>query len=76
MIKKEVSILCAARIERGLSIEDAAKSLNVAVSTLYGWENGNRSPNKRKMLDISRLYGKNIMELFFADNLDKPKNTA
>lgn len=58
--------LKAARVNAGLSQIEAAKKLNVAVSTLRNWEAGKtypKQPHIEKMCDVYRI---DFDALFFA----------
>ena len=48
--------LRAARVNRNLTLSEAAKALNVGERTLSYWENGKSSPRADKMAKICRLY--------------------
>lgn len=54
MIKISVK---AARVNKGLTIQDAAKELGVSTSTLSGYENGKPNPRFEMLEKMSALYG-------------------
>lgn len=58
--------LKAARVNAGMSQGEAAKRLNIAVSTLRNWEAGKTFPTKPKIDAICELYGIPFDILFFA----------
>ena len=58
--------LKAARVNAGLSQGEAARCLNISVSTLRNWEAGKTFPNKPKIDAICELYGIAFDMLFFA----------
>lgn len=58
--------LKAARVNAGLSQGDAAKKLNIAVSTLRNWEAGKTFPTQPKIEAICDLYRIPFDVLFFA----------
>lgn len=47
----------AARVNKGLTIQEAAKELGVSVSTLSAYENGNPNPRFEVLEKMSVLYG-------------------
>lgn len=49
--------LKAARVNAGYTQEEAAKLLDVSVSTLKNWEKGVTFPKQPKILAICNLYG-------------------
>lgn len=55
----------AARVNAGLSQEEAAKRLDIGVKTLQNWESGATSPRADKMPDICNLYGCGINDIIF-----------
>lgn len=58
--------LRAARVNAGLSQQEAAGKIGVAVSTLRNWENGKTFPNQPKIERICEVYGITFDVLFFA----------
>lgn len=49
--------LKAARVNRNMSQEDAAKRLNVSKSTVSKWERGIAIPNVKQIPKIEQVYG-------------------
>ena len=49
--------LKAARVNAGLSQQDAAQKLGIDRSTLYLWENGKSSPRVTMFKKIEEIYG-------------------
>ena len=49
--------LKAARVNAGLSQQEAAKKLGIDRSTLYLWENGKSSPSVIMFKRIEEIYG-------------------
>lgn len=47
-----------AREEAGIKAERAAVELGVSITTLYGWERGDTSPDADKLVLMTELYGK------------------
>lgn len=58
--------LRAARVNAGMSQQDAADKIGVAVSTLRNWESGKTFPNQPKIERICEVYGIAFDVLFFA----------
>lgn len=58
--------LKAARVNAGLSQEEAAKKIGVAASTLRNWEAGKTFPNQPKIEKMCEVYGISFDVLFFA----------
>lgn len=56
----------AARIESGLSIEQAAKGLGISAGYLSQIENGQRQVGSERATQIADLYGKTRNEIFLA----------
>ena len=56
--------LKAARVNAGLSQQDAALALGVAVSTLSFWETGRTSPKLADFFEMCRLYGVTPNDIF------------
>lgn len=55
----------AARVNKGISQKDAAKSLGVSNKTLSSWENGETFPNQKYIEPICELYGVPYDNLIF-----------
>lgn len=49
--------LAAARVNAGMTQKEAAKKLNVNVSTMQNWESGKTAPTVDKFIELCRLYG-------------------
>lgn len=49
-----------AREEAGIKAEKAAVELGVSITTLYGWERGDTSPDATKLVQMSVLYNKPV----------------
>lgn len=58
--------LKAARVNAGLSQEEAAKKIGIATSTLRNWEAGKTFPNQPKIEKMCEVYGISFDILFFA----------
>lgn len=58
----------AARINAGLTQEEAAKQLNISEVTLRNWEAGRSAPRASKCSDICRVYKCPIENLIFFEN--------
>lgn len=58
--------LKAARINAGLSQAEAAKKLDVSVSTIRNWECGKTFPNQPKIERMCEVYNIPFDALFFA----------
>jgi len=56
----------AARIEAGLSIEQAAKKLGISAGYLSQIENGQRQVSSERATQIAELYGKTRGDIFLA----------
>lgn len=63
--------LRAARVNAGLSRNNAAALLRVNPSTLQKWEAGVRFPNWKDLMEIQKIYNIAFSELRFIDNTDK-----
>ena len=46
----------AARVNAGLTMDEASKALNVSKTTLLNWEKGYSMPDADKAVDLSKLY--------------------
>lgn len=57
--------LKAARVNAGFTMNEAAKQLNVAVSTLMSWEHGETEPKVTQALQLAALYGVTVNNLIF-----------
>lgn len=54
------------RILRGeLTAEQVARALNVGVSTIYMWENGERIPRDEMKLKIAKYFKTSVDNIFF-----------
>ena len=56
-----------AREEAGIRAERAAAELDVSITTLYSWEKGLTSPDADKLIEMTKLYGKNADYLLALD---------
>ena len=63
--------LAAARVNRGMTQEEAARELKISKKTLVNWEKGVTYPNAAKIDDICRVYSVGIDNLKFL-----PSNNA
>jgi len=65
--------LKAARINKGLSQEEAALKIGISVFTLANYESGKTFPDVQKLKIIERIYEIEYKDLFFSvDNTVKP----
>lgn len=55
MEKMQIS-LAAARVNAGMTQEDAAKALNVGKQTIVSWEKGTSEPKMSQSRALSELY--------------------
>ncbi len=62
--------LIAARVEKGLTVEDLASAVGVSRWCLYKVEEGKRNPSYGLMSAIAKELGKPVDALFFATDLD------
>ena len=63
----------ALRLERGLDMERLRDALNrlgfrIKLSTLYGWENGNKRPNPDKYPALAKALGCKSVRDFLPEN--------
>lgn len=49
--------LKAARVNANYTQKEAAKLINVDVSTIVSWENGKTSPRATQLNELCRIYG-------------------
>lgn len=61
----------ALRVNAGLSQGDAAKALNVSPKTLQNWENYITFPSALQLVEMCRLYGCNLNDIFLPSTLAK-----
>ena len=61
----------ALRVNAGLSQGDAAKALNVSPKTLQNWENYITFPSALQLVEMCRLYGCNLNDIFLPSTLTK-----
>lgn len=59
----------ALRVNAGLSQGDAAKALNVSPKTLQNWENYITFPSALQLVEMCRLYGCNLNDIFLPSML-------
>lgn len=57
--------LKAARINKGFTQAQAAKSLKVSKDTIGNWERGKSYPNIKNVKDIEKLYGVSYDDIIF-----------
>lgn len=57
----------AARINAGLTQEEASKLLDISEVTLRNWESGRSAPRANKLSDICRVYRCAIDDIFFEE---------
>ena len=57
--------LKAARVNANLSQKEAAKLLEIAVSTLRNWEAGKTFPRQNQIVALCMLYGVDFDNIFF-----------
>lgn len=55
----------AARVEKGVSIEDVAKGCGVSVSAIQMYECGQRIPRDSIKIAMADYFGKTVQDLFF-----------
>ena len=60
--------LRAARVNKGLTIAEAAQRLGVSTKTLWLWEHGERLPNQKYIPSICGLYGLAYDDINFLPN--------
>lgn len=58
------------RKEAGLRLKDLAEEINISINTISRWENGVGSISVGNLLNISRVFRKDIKE-FFVNKGDK-----
>jgi DNA-binding XRE family transcriptional regulator len=51
------------RVKRGKTTEELAAAIGVATSTLYGWENGSRSPEFAQLPQLAEALGVTVRHL-------------
>lgn len=59
--------LKAARVNKNLTQDEAAKLLGISVFTLINYENGKSYPNIQRLRKIEELYGVGYADLIFAE---------
>ena len=62
--------LKAARVNRGMTQNEAAKAVKINRETLIRWENGKSCPDGRKLIELCQLYGISLDNIFLP-----PKST-
>lgn len=60
--------LKAARVNAGLGQREAAKMLEISLSTLQNYESGTTAPDVRLLEKIERVYSFPVQHIFFASN--------
>ena len=68
------SVLQWARKRSGLTVEEAAKKINVADHRLRDWESGNSSPSANQGRNLAQSYGRPFLEFFFKKPPELPQN--
>lgn len=58
--------LAAMRVHRKMTQKNAAKRLDVDVSTLRRWENGQSAPDYDQLMDVCRLYDCQLGDLILS----------
>ena len=61
--------LQAARVNAGLTQQEAADEIGVGVSTLKNWECGKSFPNQPKIERLCEVYGVTYDQIFFGKKL-------
>lgn len=56
--------LKAARVNKGLTQDEVAKTIKVNRGTLIRWENGKSYPDGLKLIELCRLYGISIDNIY------------
>ena len=64
------------RIEKGLSVEDAASMVGISPSHYYKIEQGRRNPTIAVARRIADVLGSTVDALFFASELDDASKEA
>lgn len=62
--------LKVARIRKGLNQTEVARLLGVHRQTVYGWEMGEKCPNRSNMIKLAQLFNTSVDELFFSGRND------
>ncbi|MGI6607432.1 MAG: helix-turn-helix transcriptional regulator [Erysipelotrichaceae bacterium] len=65
--------LKVARVELGMSQEDLAKAVGVTRQTIGAIENGSYNPSLNLCIDICRVTGKTLNDLFWEDEENEQK---
>ena len=63
--------LRAYRVNKGLTIEQVAKQLEVSQNTIRNWERGERKPKKVYVEALAKLYGVDTKQIFLQKNYQK-----
>lgn len=61
--------LKAARVNAGLTQEEAAEKMHVSRSTLRSWENGHTDPKLSQFMMLCQLYGVSCDYIFFENKI-------
>lgn len=64
ILKKLQISLAAARVNAGMTQEDAAKALNVGKQTIVSWEKGTSEPKMSQSRALSELYNMPLDYIF------------
>lgn len=59
--------LKAARVNAGLTQEQAAKAAGVGRNTIISWERGRKQPTPLKLLGLSALYGVEVKDFLLPE---------
>lgn len=60
-----------ARVEKGLTQLQAAREMGVTRETIANWEKGNTAPSAPQLMELCRVYGVSITDIFLPDKLAK-----
>jgi len=59
--------LAAARVNAGMTQEDAAKEMHVSKTTIVNWEKGNTEPTVSQSRNLSKLYNMPLEYIFLPE---------
>ena len=65
----------AARINAGLTMDEACKALKVSKTTILNWEKGYSLPDADKAVALSELYKLPLENIIFCKSIFKPFQT-
>lgn len=66
MEKLQIS-LAAARVNAGMTQEDAAREMHVSKQTIVSWEKGNSEPSISQGRELSKLYKMPLEYIFLSE---------